>query len=96
LALQDYRLNAQVRQLLVRKCISLTDLEHGVTNSVVYLKGTVRCYMEREPDSLSQARQDEAQLAAKLEKFLRSLPGVRDVVFQLERVVKAGSKWKPR
>jgi hypothetical protein len=96
LAVDDYRLNAQVRALLVRRGIDLSKLQYGVTNSVVYIKGTVRPYITEEPVDLSQARAWEAERVAKLERMLLSLPGVRDVVFQLDRVVKVGWRWKPR
>jgi hypothetical protein len=96
LAFEDYRINAQVRQLLVRRGIELNRVEHGVTNSVVYLRGTLRSYLTGESDDPSQARLDEMTLVTRLERALRSLPGVRDVVFDLDRLVKVGWRWKPR
>jgi hypothetical protein len=96
LAYDDYRLNAQVRALLVRRGIDLSKLEYGVTNSVVYIKGTVRPYINEEPVDMTTARSREAERVAKLERMLLAMPGVRDVVFQLDRVVKIGWRWKPR
>jgi len=96
LAFEDYRLNAQVRQLLVRRGVELSRIEHGVTNSVVYLRGSLRSYMRGESDDPSQSRLDEMALVTRLERALRALPGVRDVVFDLERLVKVGWRWKPR
>ena len=92
----DYRLNAQVRSLLVRRGIDLVKVEHGVTNGVIYIRGTLASYVARRSDDLSEAKQEEAALAARLEKALRQLPGVRDVVFQLDRVQKVGWRWRPR
>lgn len=92
----DYRLNAQVRALLVRRGIDLAKVEHGVTNSVVYIRGNVRCYLTRPTDDPSQARLEEIETVKRLERALRSLPGVRDVVMQLDRIVKVGWRWKPR
>jgi len=96
LAVQDYRINAQVRQVLVRKGLELHRIEHGVTNSVIYIRGTLRSYLNAPSDDPSQARLDEITLVTRLERSLRALPGVRDVVFDLDRIVKIGWKWKSR
>jgi hypothetical protein len=96
LAFEDYRLNAQVRQVLVRKGLELNRIEHGVTNSVIYIRGTLRCYLTTPSDDPSQSRLDEITLVTRLERALRSLPGVRDVVFDLDRLTKVGWRWKPR
>lgn len=96
MAFEDYRLNAQVRAALVRQGIDLTRVEHGVTNSVIYIKGSLRPYLHLESPDLSRAKLDEVARAAKIERVLRSIPGVRDVIFQLDRVVKLGWRWKAR
>lgn len=96
MAFDDYRLNAQVRQVLVRMGIELTKLEHGVTNSVIYVRGTVRSYLDRELLDPVEAKQNQAALLTRLEKMLRRLPGVRDVVFHVDHMAKVGRRWKPR
>lgn len=96
MAFEDFRLNAQVRAALVRQGIDLGRVEHGVTNSVIYIKGSLRSHVTQESSDLSQAKLDEVDRAAKIERILRSIPGVRDVIFQLDRVVKLGWRWKPR
>lgn len=92
----DYSLNAQVRSTLVRKNVDLSRVEHGVTNSVVYIRGTLRPYLQDVSSDLTAAKQEELQLVMRLERALRSLNGVRDVIFNLDRVVKVGWKWKLR
>jgi hypothetical protein len=96
LAFDDYRLNAQVRQVLVRKGIELTKLEHGVTNSVVYIRGTVRSYLDKDSSDPSEAKMNQAALLTRLEKMLRRLPGVRDVVFHIDHMTKVGRRWRHR
>lgn len=90
----DYRLNAQVRAMLVRRNIDLSHVEYGVTNSVIYIRGSIRSFFV-DSDDLSEAKLQEAEQVKILEKILRNLPGVRDVVFNLDRVRKVGSRWKP-
>lgn len=96
MAFEDYRINAQVRALLVRRGIDLSKVEHGATNCVIYLRGSIRPYFTAVSDDPSQAKQDEINMVTKLERSLRALPGVRDVVFHLDRVVKVGWRWRPR
>ena len=88
---QDFRINAQVRAMLVRLSIDLAKIEHGATNGVVYVKGTLRADIF---DPSGDGRLAEIQTAHRLERALRGIPGVRDVVFQLDRVVKVGGRWK--
>jgi hypothetical protein len=94
LSYSDYRLNAQVRVLLVRRGIDLVRLEHGVTNSVVYIRGSVRSYLSRQSDDPSRARLEQIDEVTRLERALRSLPGVKDVVMHLNRMTKVGRRWK--
>ncbi len=93
---EDYRLNAQVRALFVRRWIDLSKLQFGVTNGVVYIQGSLRPHVR---ESLSDGQQDRVQdavNAGRLERALRQIPGVRDVIFQLDNVVKVGWRWRPR
>jgi osmotically-inducible protein OsmY len=93
---QDFRINAQVRALFVRHNVDLTKVEHGATNGVVYVHGDLRSGLFDPSEELSEGRLAEAQFAHRIEKALRKLPGVRDVVFKLDRVVKVETRWKPR
>ena len=90
---QDFRINAQVRAMLVRLNIDLYNIEHGTTNGVVYVKGTLRAGIW---DESGDGRLAELQTAHRLERALRGIPGVRDVVFRLDRVVKVGRRWELR
>ena len=96
MSVNDYRINAQIRALLVRRGIDLSKIEYGVTNSVVYVRGAVRTFSIRQSNDPSQDRLSEIEEAMRLEKALRLLPGVKDVIFQLDHLVKVGWRWKPR
>jgi hypothetical protein len=94
---EDYRLNAQVRAVLVRRWLDLSKVEYGVTNGVVYLRGSLQPYIvDRVEKDERHLREEEAVVAGKLERVLRQLPGVRDVIFKLDGVVKVGWRWRPR
>ncbi len=96
MAYEDYRLNAQVRALLVRRWIDLSKVEYGATNGVVYLRGSLRPYLADTVSDRQRSGEEEAVVAGRLERVIRQLPGVRDVVMQLDRVVKVGWRWRPR
>jgi hypothetical protein len=96
LSLIDYQLNAQIRALLVRRGIDLSKIEYGVTNSVVYLRGSVRTFTIRQSGDPSRDRLEEIEAMVRLEKSLRAMPGVKDVIFQMDHMVKVGWRWKPR
>ena len=92
----DYRINAQIRVILVRRGIDLSKIEYGVTNSVVYLRGSVRTFSIRQSNDPSRDRLEEIESVMRLEKALRAIPGVKDVVLQMDHLVKVGWRWKPR
>ena len=96
MSVTDYRINAQIRVILVRRGIDLSKIEYGVTNSVIYVRGAIRTFAIRESGDPSQDRLEEQQAVMRLEKALRQIPGVRDVIFQLDHLVKVGWRWKPR
>jgi hypothetical protein len=97
LAFEDYRLNAQLRALFVRRWVDLSLLDYGVTNGVVYLRGSLRQYVSLREAADRKDSVDEALiLAAWVERAIRQMPGVRDVVFNLDNMVRVGSKWRSR
>ena len=95
-SLIDYRINAQIRVILVRRGIDLAKIEYGVTNSVVYLRGSVRTFAIRQSNDPSRDRLEEIESMVRLEKAIRAIPGVKDVIFQMDHLVKVGWRWKPR
>jgi hypothetical protein len=95
-SLNDYRINGQIRVILVRRGIDLSKIEYGVTNSVVYLRGSIRSFSIRQSSDPSLDRLQEIDTMTRLEKAIRAIPGVKDVVFQMDHLVKVGWRWKPR
>ncbi|HYV50310.1 MAG TPA: hypothetical protein VE910_00280 [Dongiaceae bacterium] len=96
MSLNDYRINGQIRVILVRRGIDLSKIEYGVTNSVVYLRGSIRSFSIRQSSDPSLDRLQEIDTMTRLEKAIRAIPGVKDVVFQMDHLVKVGWRWKPR
>jgi len=93
-AFEDYRMKAQVRAILVRRWVDLSKLEYSVTNGVIYLRGSLRPYLTERMKDSTKNDDLELEMVVRLERSLRSLPGVRDVVFQLDRLKKVGWRWR--
>ena len=91
---EDFRINAAVRNLLVRFWIDTSKLDHGATNGVVYLRGRLTRELIR--DSRETDEESLSFLARRLERELKTIKGVRDVVYNLENLVKARGRWMPR
>jgi hypothetical protein len=96
---QDYRINAEVRRLLVSRWIDVSRLQIGTTNGVVYLMGVLEPSVE---DALERAglrteTRDPVdrliRLVTLVEKELRRVRGVRDLVLKLRNLHKRGRAW---
>jgi hypothetical protein len=99
LSVQDYRINAEVRRFLVSRWVDVELLQLGATNGVVYLMGrldtTLQDPSRRVDENVHRnAAERVLQLAMMLEKELRRIRDVRDVVFKLENAYKRGGRWR--
>lgn len=95
---QDYRINAEARRLLTSRWIDVSLLQVGTTNGVIYILGRLDTTME-DPHKREERRRVAAAdrlvtLVASLEKDLRRLRDVRDVVLKLDNVTKRGGRWR--
>jgi hypothetical protein len=98
-SVQDYRVNAEVRRLLVSRWVDVSLLQVGTTNGVVYILGHLDSTTEDPTRRVGDARpvgsgERVLQLAVLLDKDLRRVRDVRDVVFKLDNVVKRGGRWR--
>lgn len=98
---QDYRINAEVRRLLVSRWVDVSTLQIGTTNGVVYLMGSFEPAVEDALQRVGQPpEQDPAQRLLRLlmvvDRDLRRLRGVRDVVLNFRNVRRKGGIWKVR
>ncbi|KPJ59182.1 MAG: hypothetical protein AMJ46_12155 [Latescibacteria bacterium DG_63] len=94
MSIEDYRINAFVRSVLVKRWIDTSRVDFGTSNGVVYLRGLLRqTYGKRQLHQFDEV--DELLgLVKRLEREIRSIPGVRDTVFKLENFEKKGGRWK--
>lgn len=95
----DYRINAEVRRHLVSRWVDVGTLQIGTTNGIVYLLGHLDTTLEDPERRAGESRRQAAlvrllRLAIQLERELRKLRDVRDVVFKLDNVTKRGGRWR--
>jgi hypothetical protein len=96
---QDYRVNAEVRRLLVSRWVDVSRVRIGTTNGIVYLMGTlepsVEDALERSGISVEGSNPAErlVRLISLVEKELRRVRGVRDIVFNLQNLRRRGRAW---
>lgn len=81
--------------------MDLRRLQLGTTNGVVYILGALDTTMEdprRRLEEGSGCRSPERllRLAQQLEREIRGIRDVRDVIFKLDNVTKRGGRWRMR
>lgn len=96
---QDYRVNAEARRLLVSRWVDVSALQIGTTNGVIYVLGRFDTTVEDPGKRDERHRRTGAIerlliLVSALEKDLRRIRNVRDVVFKLDNLSKRGGRWR--
>ena len=98
MSVEDFRINAFVRQVLSRFWIDAQSLRYGAVGRVVYLHGRfekLRVPDPHDPDHAQHAGwvQEDRALLETVEKEIRRESTVQDVVFRLENFRKRDGKW---
>ena len=96
MSVEDYRINAYVRSVLVRRWIDTSMVDFGTSNGVVYLKGMFRQVYRRKTAEGVEGVDDLLGIVHRVEKDIRFIPGVKDVVFRLSNFEKRGGQWRKR
>ncbi|MGH2570139.1 MAG: hypothetical protein ACRDGR_02860 [bacterium] len=97
MSVEDYRINAYVRQVLSRCWVDLRSLRFGAVGRIVYFHG--RFEKVRGPRDEADGRRGGAEIAediallVQLEKEIRRDAVVTDVVFRLDNFRKVHGAW---
>ena len=91
-AIVDARIHARVRSILSRRWVDLRLLHLGTVDGVIHLEGEFRQCLSLAP-AIGEGR-PSLQFVRKVERELRSIPGVRDIVFSIAGFEKVGTEWK--
>jgi len=90
----DARIHSRVKSILSRRWVDTKRLHVGTVDGVVHIEGELKQSLSLAP-TIGVGR-PPLQFVRKIERELRAIPGVRDVVFTIEGFEKVGSEWKRR
>lgn len=91
---EDARIHSRVRSILFRRWVDAKSLHIGTVDGVVHIEGELKQSLSLAP-SIGEGR-PPLQFVRKIEREIRAIPGVRDVVFSIDGFEKVGSEWKRR
>lgn len=95
----DYRITAEVRRHLVSRWIDVSLLQIGTTNGVVYIIGSFEPTVDDALQRVGQAPERDpiarlVRLVTLVDRELRRMPRIRDVVFNLRNIRRKGGVWR--
>ncbi|MGA2515381.1 MAG: hypothetical protein ABSG44_02400 [Thermodesulfobacteriota bacterium] len=90
---EDFSIQANIRRMLARTDIDASQMEFGTVRGVVYIQGTFRLSRFNPSWDSDKVNQFAVNTLYLLEKKIRRIPGVSDVVFQLNNWKKEKGHW---
>jgi hypothetical protein len=90
---EDFAIQANIRQMLTRTEIDMSQMEFGTVKGVVYIKGTFRFSRSEASWGSDKVNDYTVQTLYSLEKKIRRIDGVSDVIFQFSNWRKEKGHW---
>ena len=91
---RDHKTLASVKAIMVRQWIDTAKCQFSCTNGVLYFTGSLHLFLGARTNLSNYDYKHELLTVVKrLDRTLRQLPEVRDIVFRLDNVAKSGSRW---
>jgi hypothetical protein len=90
---EDFVVQANIRRMLSRTDIDASQMDFGTVRGVVYIQGTFRLSRFSPSWDSDKVNQFAVNTLYLLEKKIRRIPGVSDVVFQLNNWKKEKGRW---
>ena len=90
---EDFTIQSNIRRLLVRSNIDYSQILFGTVKGVVYVRGLFKMARYYSGEDGSSAEEFTAKNLHSLEKKIRAIPGVSDVIFQLTNWKKEKGQW---
>lgn len=92
---EDFVIFSNIRRILIRTSIDYSKLDFGSIRGVVYLRGVFQLPRHLAGEDQEKIREISEKTLFSLEKKLRNIPGVSDVLFQFENWRKERGQWVP-
>jgi len=90
---EDFVIQSNVRQILIRSNIDYSRITFGTVKGVVYLRGVFKSAHLHTDGSGEGAANITIKSLESLEKKVKGIPGVIDIEFELTNWTKAGGQW---
>jgi hypothetical protein len=93
---EDFVIQSNVRQILIRSNVDYSGITFGTVKGVVYLRGIFKSTVHHTDGSIKSAADITIKSLESLEKKIKRIPGVIDIEFELANWKKAGGQWIPK
>jgi hypothetical protein len=93
---EDFVIQSNVRRVLIRSNIDYSEITFGTVRGVVYLRGIFKLARFYTDGSTENAVEFTMKNLQSLERKIRSIPGVIDIVFEFVNWKKEKGQWVPK
>jgi hypothetical protein len=93
---EDFVIQSNVRRILIRSGIDYSGITFGTVKGVVYLGGVFKLAGFFTDASTDEGLEFMVRNLRALERKIRSIPGVNDVVFEFTNWKKEKAQWTPK
>jgi len=90
---EDFIIQANIRRILARTEIDVSQMDFGTVRGVVYIQGTFQVSRFDPSWDSDKVNEFTVNTLYSLEKKIRCIPGVLDVIFQLSNWRKEKGHW---
>ncbi len=92
---EDFVIQSNIRRILIRTSINYSRMDFGTVKGVVYIRGVFQISLSSKVGDEEKMKTMTTNTLYSLEKKVRSIPGVSDVIFQLINWRKERGQWVP-
>lgn len=92
---EDFVIQSDIRRILIRTNINYSRMDFGTVKGVVYIRGIFQLSSPLQQEDKEKMKTMTTNTLYSLEKKVRSIPGVNDVIFQLLNWRKERGQWVP-
>lgn len=93
---EDFVIQSNVRRVLIRGNVDYSEITFGTVRGVVYLRGSFKLARFYTAASAENTLEFKMKNLQSLEKKIKSIPGVVDIVFELINWEKVKGQWVPK
>ena len=92
---EDFVVQSNLRRVLIRTSINYSRMDFGTVKGVVYIRGIFEISRSSKDGDEEKMKNLTINTLYSLEKKVRGIPGVSDVIFQLLNWRKERGQWVP-